>query len=60
MTEPIEPGNHMVELGTTASGCRIFAPADRINITEMIANDDGSMSVTYTLGLSDAERKWMQ
>ena len=60
MTEPIEPGNHMVELGTTASGFRMFAPADRINITDMIANEDGSMSVTYTLGLSDAERKWMQ
>ena len=60
MTEPIEPGNHMVELGTTASGARMFAPADRINIADMTANEDGSMSVTYTLGLSDAERKWMQ
>ena len=60
MTEPIEPGNHMVELGTTASGFRMFAPADRINITDMTADEDGSLRVTYTLGLSDAERKWMQ
>lgn len=60
MTDPIRPGRHKVALGTTASGARIFAPADRINITDMVANDDGSMSVTYTLGLSDAERKWMQ
>lgn len=60
MTDPIEPDNHMVELGTTASGARMFAPAGRIKISDMVANDDGSMSVTYTLGLSDAERKWMQ
>lgn len=60
MTEPIDPGRHMVELGTTASGARLFAPADRINIADMTANDDGTMQVTYTLGLSDMERKWMQ
>lgn len=58
MTEPIEPGNHMVELGTTASGFRMFAPADRIKISDMTANDDGSISVTYTLGPSPSERKW--
>lgn len=60
MTDPISPDIHMVELGTTASGHRMFAPASRIKITDMAANDDGSMSVTYTLGLSDSERKWMQ